>query len=255
MNEVQSKSVVVGVDGSQAGINAARWAVAEALTRQVPLRIVHVVRRSGGTASTRLSEREIERGERALDQATVAVQEISKHVEVETVLLVGDPDQVLIDESQDAALICVGTDRRGWAAGKLLGTTEAALATRSRCPVAIVRTNPDGTPAVPGVIAVVLDDEPDNDDVVHYAMEEGRRRNAAVRQIDRRIDSWVRRYPDVPVEVVAAGAGPRNAEYFGKPVGLAVVGEADAAAIADLAVPNAHPIVGYPECSVLLVRH
>jgi TusA-related sulfurtransferase len=125
---------------------------------------------------------------------------------------------------------------------------------RAHCPVAIIRTNPDGTAAQPGVIAVVLNDEPDNDEVVHQAMEEGRRRHATVRQIDRRLNSWVRRYPDVPVQVVAAGTGLRTSESRSSAIELAVVGRADADQIAELAAPNSHPILGYPSCSVLIVR-
>ena len=36
-----SAPVVVGVDGSNAAINAAKWAIDEAISRDVPLRIVH----------------------------------------------------------------------------------------------------------------------------------------------------------------------------------------------------------------------
>lgn len=255
MNQLHSKSVVVGIDGSQAAVNAAKWAVDEAISRQLPLRLVHVVgRKDARSASGELSDWELEAGETALYQAEVAVRGAGKPVEVETVLLSGDPEQILIDESSDAALVCVGTDRRGWATGKLLGTTEAALATRAYCPVAIIRTNPDGTPARPGVIAVVLNDEADNDEVVHQAMEEGRRRHATVRQIDRRLNSWVRRYPDVPVQVVAAGTGMGSSENHTSAIELAVVGRADADQIAQLATPNCHPILGYPKCSVLIVR-
>ncbi len=256
MNEVGSKSVVVGIDGSKAAVNAARWAVDEAIRRQVPLRLVHVIKRSEApSAAAQTSDWEIERGETALCQAEVAVRDVGKPVEVETVLLSGDPEQTLINESQDAAMVCVGTDRSGWSAGKLLGSTEAAVAMRAHCPVAIIRTNPDGTTAAPGVIAVVLNDEPDNDEVIHYAMEEARRRNAIVRQVDRRLNSWIRRYPDVPVQVVAAGTGPRAFENHSRAIELAVVGVADADEIADLVTPNCHPILGYPDCSVLLVRH
>jgi nucleotide-binding universal stress UspA family protein len=255
MNQLHSKSVVVGVDGSQAGVNAAKWAVDEAITRQLPLRLVHVAGRKGSRSTlAQPSGWELEAGETALYQAEVAVQGVRKPVEVETVLLSGDPEQVLIDESLDAALVCVGTDQRRWAVDKRLGATEAALATRAHCPVAIIRTNPDGTPAKPGVIAVVLNDEPDNDEIVHQAMEEGRRRNATVRQIDRRLNSWVRRYPDVPVQVVAAGTGMRSCETRSSATELAVVGKADADQIAELATPNCHPILGYPDCSVLIIR-
>jgi nucleotide-binding universal stress UspA family protein len=36
-------SVVVGIDGSQAAIRAAEWAVDEAVSREVPLRLVEVI--------------------------------------------------------------------------------------------------------------------------------------------------------------------------------------------------------------------
>ncbi len=249
MNQLHAKSVVVGVDGSQAAVNAAKWAVDEAISRQLPLRLVHVV-----TGSHRNSDCELRSGETALHQAEVAAHGVGRPVDVETVLLSGDPEQVLLHESADAALVCVGTDSRGWATGKLLGSIETALATRAHCPVAIVRTNPDGLSAQPGVISVVLNDDPDNDEVVHQAMEEGRRRNTMVRQIDRRVDSWVRRYPDVPVQVVAAGTGRRADENHSSAVELAVVGHSDADEITELAIPNCHPILGYPGCSILIVR-
>ena len=255
MNQLHSKSVVVGIDGSQAAVNAAKWAIDEAISRRLPLRLVHVVGRNRSqSASAQPSDWELEAGETALYQAEVAVQGAGTPVEVEAVLLSGDPEQVLINESADAALVCVGTDQRRWAADKLLGETEAALAMRAHCPVAIIRTNPDGTAAHPGVIAVVLNDESDNDEVVHQAMEEGRRRHATVRQIDRRVNSWVRRYPDVPVQVVAAGTGRRTSESRSSAIELAVVGRTDADQIAELATPNSHPILGYPSCSVLIVR-
>jgi len=256
MNQLDSKSVVVGVNGSKAAVNAAKWAIDEALSRQVPLRLVYVIpRREGGTGTTSTSEWEVERGEMALSQADCAVQSEGKPVEVEWAILSGDPGQVLVNESQNAALVCVGTARRGWAADGLLGPTAAALVAGAHCPVAIIRTNPDGSPTQLGVITVVLNDEPDNDEVVHQAMEEARRRHAMVRQIDRRLGSWVRRYPDVPVQIVAAGTGAKSSENHSSAIDLAVVGEADADELPDLVTPNCHPILGYPDCSVLLVRH
>lgn len=256
MNQLYAKSVVVGINGSPAAVNAAKWTIEEALSRQLPLRLVYVIpRRDGELGPAPISEWELERAETALSQAECAVQREKKPVEVDTAVLSGDPGQVLIDESHDAALICVGTSRRGWASDGLLGPTATALVADAQCPVAIIRTNPDGSPTELGVIAVVLNDDPDNDEVVHQAMEQGRRRHATVRQIDRRLNSWVRRYPDVHVQTVAAGTGVKTGEKHSGAIELAVVGSADAAEIAGLATPNCHPIVGYPDCSVLVVRH
>lgn len=260
MTELESKSVIVGVNGSQAAVNAAKWAIDEARSRQMPLRLVYVIAgREGHIGSAPATEWELERAETALSQAESAVQAAAQStgrpVEIETAILSGDPAQVLIGQSQDAALVCVGTARRGWASDGLLGPTAAGLVAHAHSPVAVIRTDPGGSPTELGVIAVVLNDEPDNDEVVHHAMEEGRRRHATVRQIDRRLHSWVRRYPDVHVQTVAAGTGVRYVGSQSGAIELAVVGSADADEIAGLVTPNCHPIVGYPDCSVLVVRH
>nr|WP_232006921.1 universal stress protein [Mycobacterium sp. 1245805.9] len=250
----------MGVNGSQAAVNAAKWTIDEALSRQLPMRLVYVIPRpQAHTSSPQLSEWELERAEIALSQAECAVQQAKRPVEVETAIRSGDPGKVLVEESRDAALICVGTSRRGWASDGLLGPAATTLVAEAQCPVAIIRTNPDGSPTELGVIAVVLNDDPDNDEVVHQAMEQGRRRHATVRQIDRRLNSWVRRYPDVQVQTVATGTGAKIGERQGSATQLApqlaVVGSADALEIAGLVTPNCHPIVGYPDCSVLVVRH
>ncbi|OBH92326.1 universal stress protein [Mycobacterium sp. E2733] len=256
MSQLDAKAVIVGVNGSKAAVNAAKWAIDEAIGRQLPLRLVYVIPpRLGPIGSGPSAEWEVERGEIALAQAECAIQSERKPVEIETAIVSGDPAEALINQSHDAALVCVGTARRGWASDGLLGPTATGLVERAHCPVAIVRTNPDGSPTELGVIAVVLNDEPGNDEVVHQAMEEGRRRHATVRQIDRRLNSWVRRYPDVPVQTVAAGTGPKHHGTPGTAIELAVVGSADAQGMAALATPNCHPIVGYPDCSVLVVRH
>ena len=82
MNELDSKSVVVGVNGSQAAVNAAKWAIDEAIGRQMPLRLVYVIpRRDAQSGSTPTSEWELERAEMALSQAECAVQSATKSEE------------------------------------------------------------------------------------------------------------------------------------------------------------------------------
>jgi nucleotide-binding universal stress UspA family protein len=69
MNDPQSpQRIVVGIDGSDAAINAAKWAVAEAISRDVPLRLVHAIpeRQPDGPAGD--ESLDIEYGETALRQ-------------------------------------------------------------------------------------------------------------------------------------------------------------------------------------------
>ena len=257
MTQVQrSKPVVVGIDGSQAAIDAATWAVDEAVSRGRLLRLVHVsAAKQARRPPTEDRPRDVERAESALYRAEMSVRDIGRLVQVETAILRGRPDCVLIDESREAALVCVGTVGKGPCARMPLGSTAAALAKHAHCPVAIVRSG--GAPQPDrGWIAAVQNDEPDNDAVVHRAMEEGRLRKAPVLLIDRRLDSWVRRYPDVHVQTVAARQGRTPCdENHRDSIQLAVVGSADAEDVARLVWPDYHSVLGNANRSVLLVRH
>src|SRR5258705_11278332 len=104
----------------------------------------------------------------------------------------------------------------------------------AHCPVAIVRFG--GAPQTDsGWIAAVQNDEPDNEAVVHRAMEEGRVPRGPVLLIDRRLDSWGRRYPDVHVRTVfARPRRTRSLENPGNPIQLAVVCRADSEHVAPL---------------------
>jgi hypothetical protein len=192
----------------------------------------------------------------ALLSAEDAVICAGKQVRVKLAQIAGEPTEVLVSESRYAAMVCIGAPTLNPSTGRFFGRTAAALLERAQCPVAVIRIDADGAPRNGGVVAVVLNDEPDNDAVVHLAMQEGRLRRATVRQIDRRLNSWIRRYPDVPVQVVASGGGRLHLRGGNDEtdVQLAVVGEADAEDIVALAVPNCHPIVSYPDCSVLMFR-
>ena len=185
----------------------------------------------------------------------MTINDTGKPVQIETAIRRGRPDCVLIDESREASLVCVGSEGKGPCARMPLGSTAAALAKHAHCPVAIVRSG--GTPQTDsGWIAAVQNDEPDNDAVVHRAMEEGRLRRAPVLLIDMRLDSWVRRYPDVHVQTVAARQGEtRRDENRSNSIQLAVVGSADAEHVAQLVWPDYHPVLGDDNRSVLLVRH
>jgi hypothetical protein len=185
----------------------------------------------------------------------MAIAHTGKPVQVETVIRRGRPDSVLVDESREASLICVGSERKGPCARMPLGSTAAGLARHAHCPVAIVRSG-GTTESDSGWIAAVQNEDTDNDAVVHRAMEEGRLRRAPVLLIDMRVDSWVRRYPDVHVQTVAARRGPtRRDDTREDSIQLAVVGSADAEHVARLVWPDYHPVLAYASRSVLLVRH
>lgn len=241
--------VVVGVDGSRAALNAVTWAAAEAGDRDVALRVVHARAEPTHHCDDDIDE--------VLARAEDAARQADESVRVQGVRSVGSPSDVLVSESVGASMVCIGSSPPPSEESPLFGRTATEVARRAACPVAIIRSRRDGTPQTDGVITVVLSDEPCNDELVRVAMHEGRLRAATVRQVDQRIDSWIRRYPDVHVEITTDGSGVRCYRDAADPdprIGLAVVGAGDAEALGSLRMPNSHPIHGFPDCSVLIVR-
>ncbi len=251
------KPIVVGVDGSRAALNAVGWAVTEAAYRDAPLRLIHAVPTTDHHCGSVGHTGDASRTDPVLVSAEAEVQGAGKAIRFESARIDGNAGDVLIAESSRSLMVCIGVPGRDRLAGRLFGPIATVLAAHAHCPVALIRGDSAVSPGDAGVVSVVLDDDPDNDSVVHLAMQEGRLRAATVRQVDRRRNSWIRRFPDVHVETVAAGTGSPwiASRHDPRGVQLAVVGQADADRITDLEVPNCHPIVGYPGCSVLLVRH
>lgn len=274
--------IVVGIDGSDAAINAARWAVTEAVARNMPLRLVHAVpkRPAGGDAAD--DDLDVEYAETSLRAADSALQDLGEPVKVECEIVHGSPESALLEQSRSAALVCVGSVGIGRIASKVLGSTADAVARGAQCPVAIIRYERDaaepgaGPDAGPdsgpdsGYVAVVVDDSPGNDAVLEQGFREARLRGAPVLamgvwrrglgeipypQLDHRLVPWVSRYPEVHVMPAAARRGAAEfLTHTQEPVRLAVVGAADADQVARIVGPSAGRLHGHTVCSVLVVR-
>ncbi len=265
------RPVVVGIDGSEAAIGAAKWAVEEAIRQNVSLRLVHVIGAAGNSiapASAYPAERDY--AESSLRAACLAVEATGLPAKIDTAVLRGDVDSVLLAESNDATLICVGSLGISRVASRVIGSTATTLAAHAQCPVAIIRHSEDWPLPEAGFIAAVLDEEPGNDEVMHWAMEEARMRRAPVLTLGiwrwalfkigdekfyRRLDDWLRRYPDVEVEVASTRMSvTRYLEGRIGQVQLAVIDGADANRVAQLVGPHKLPILAHSDCSVLIVR-
>ncbi|ATY11838.1 universal stress protein [Amycolatopsis sp. AA4] len=138
--------VAVGVDTSPNSEAAIAAAFEEASARRVPLVAVHawadVVCDVLERTARPLPERETRRQpveERLLAQRLDGWQEKYPGVEVRRKLVRDRPRQVLLEESERAQLMVVGTRGRGGFAGMLLGSTSQALIHHASCPVLVVR--------------------------------------------------------------------------------------------------------------------
>ena len=265
--------IVVGIDGSQAAVWAAEWAVDEAVSREVPLRLVEVIPQQAEPAPLAAVgnvRMELEYGETALGIASAAVTASGQPVKVETAILRGDPATALIAESRDAEMVCVGSTGIGRFARALLGSTVAELAEAASCSVAIIRTQHSRPKPGSSLIVVAVNDSPGNDDVVEQAIREAQLRHAPVlalgvwRQdlgempydkLDRRVHFWERRYPSVQFHARATRTGIADfLDVSDRRIQLAVIGSTDIDQVASLIGPHSHHILGHAKCSVLIVR-
>src|ERR1700675_3009663 len=98
-----AKPVVVGIDGSDAALNAAMWAIDEAIVRGVPLRLVHALSAPHSAPDAGAGHcPEVEYGENVLRAAAAAIAATGEPVKVETDILWGPPTAALIDQSRTA---------------------------------------------------------------------------------------------------------------------------------------------------------
>ena len=251
--------VVVGIDGSPDAWSAAVWAVDEAASRDLPLKLVYVIHQpgihqpgfGGGPAG---GVDKVSAANAALSQARDAVQAVEPTVKVETEVLWGNPLSTLIGLSQSATMLCAGSIGIEQICHRA-GSTAAALAGAADCPVAVIH-HPPRQHVGTGYIVAEVDVAPENNDVLGWAMAEARLREAPLRlvvageparraQLDRRVEHWAGLYPDVDVETITV---PSVADYLAEnaeSVRLFISGTRDRRSIGEAG--------GAAGCSVLTV--
>jgi nucleotide-binding universal stress UspA family protein len=271
MNHPESpERIVVGIDGSDASILAAKWALVEAAGRDIPLRLIHAIAERRPAENAGDESLDIEFGETALRVACAELEAIGEPVKIEADLVQGPPDRALINESHRAAMICVGTTGISPIARKVLGSTAESVVQNAQCPVAIIRGDHADAKPDSGWMAVVVDDSPGNDAVLDHGFREARLRERPMlamgtwrwglgeipyQQLEHRLGPWVSRYPEVHVLPAAARRGAAHfLAHTEESVQLAVVGSEDADDAERIVGPTAHHFSAQAGCSVLVVR-
>ncbi|HVL27620.1 MAG TPA: universal stress protein [Acidimicrobiales bacterium] len=139
--------IVVGIDGSPAADEALRWAYREALLRGTSLDVVHAwLPPYAGDIAGMVPpdvEKMAEEGARlvssALERVLGSATSASGPVEVGTTVVRGAAAETLLDASEGADVLVVGSRGRGGFRGLLLGSVSQQCASHAPCPVVIVR--------------------------------------------------------------------------------------------------------------------
>jgi nucleotide-binding universal stress UspA family protein len=136
--------IVVGIDGSDGASRALDFAVEEALIRDSDLRIVsawHIPTQlfSAGAVPGQLDTEALEASVRAAAEAQVAAAVAGRGgLRYELAMREGQASVVLVEESERAELLVVGSRGHGGFSSLLLGSVSQQCAAHGLCPVAIV---------------------------------------------------------------------------------------------------------------------
>ena len=138
--------IVVGVDGSENSLDALRWAAEEARLRDCRLHVV-------GTYTTPIMSTGYElavpdpsdldaAATHTLDAAVDTLREEGclEGVEVDTAAIDGHAGERLIELSEAASMLVVGSRGHGGFMGLLLGSVTTYVVNHAACPVVVVRS-------------------------------------------------------------------------------------------------------------------
>lgn|GEM_PF-213129 len=136
--------IVVGLDGSQRAIDALIWALGEARLRHATVEVVHAwhfpfeMAAAGAFVPPAGSEDIAAWAEQVVDDALGAAGADIAGVPVVRRVENGLPARVLLDASQGADLLVVGTRGHGALTGLLLGSVSQFVTVHAPCPVVVV---------------------------------------------------------------------------------------------------------------------
>ncbi|MEU2111955.1 universal stress protein [Streptomyces sp. NPDC019507] len=183
-----SRTVTVGLDGSQESLTATQWAAQEALRRAVPLRLLRAWS-SDEDPRTRPVDPETARGwgERTLATAERRLRRRHPGLDVETKWVAGDPVEVLCAAADEAELLVLGSRGLGGLAGFLAGSVSLAVLARTRRPVVLVRPHDPLEPEQDrtGDVVVGLDVSAPSDEVLAVGFGAADRYSCGLRVVHR----------------------------------------------------------------------
>ena len=212
--EGSAREVLVGVEGSEVGLGAVRWAAHEAVRRNAPLRIVHAApylghrRRSSGAPPP-----EMHRARRIIAQAYTVARHTEPGLRAATEVAPGDPTATLLRAAAAGQLVVLGSSSTGAPDELVLASVALRVAARSPQPVVVVPRRPHDPSDHPTAAVLGVGDREDDEAVATFAAQAAERsadsgltvlqtrspRRAVPDSWVDDLDEWRRRYPRLSV--------------------------------------------------------
>jgi nucleotide-binding universal stress UspA family protein len=207
--ERPADAVIVGIDGTECGLGAVRWAAQEAARRNAPLRIVH----AAPVPRWRTDPDPTPHARRLAAQAYTVAKHTEAGVESRTEVVPGDAATVLLSAAAEGQLVVLGKSTTGAVDEWVVAPVAVRVAARSPKPVVLV-PRPRGATATGRPVTAVLGvgDPGDDERVAEFAAESAQRADTAltVLQVRRPREAvrngwteeeseWERRFPGLEV--------------------------------------------------------
>ncbi|MFA1542681.1 universal stress protein [Actinomadura monticuli] len=241
-----SAPIVVGIDGSAHAWRALDWATDRAHRQRLPLLLVHASRAllDEGAIPPDALRRLIAEREDLLGEARQYALKLQPGLEVETRLVPADPGRALVEQSEDADLVTVGSRGLGGFEGLLFGSVGLYTAAHARCPVLVVsRSAPYPTDA-PKKIVIGVEGVDDEGTFIDWAFKEAASRGSGVLalhavggefsprrrviedlEMSESLAGYREHYPDVTVDRLVSDRTPAQAlVQASQSAGLVVIG-------------------------------
>jgi nucleotide-binding universal stress UspA family protein len=139
--------IVAGVDGSPSSLSALRWAIRQAALTGAAVDAVIAWYYPAATVGYGWAPTGTDAGfdfretaEKVLADAIASAVGPGSNVRVRARVVEGNPAQVLLDASDDADLLVVGSRGHGGFTGALLGSVSQHCVHHAHCPVVVVRS-------------------------------------------------------------------------------------------------------------------
>jgi nucleotide-binding universal stress UspA family protein len=188
MTAPQTRSIAVGVDGSVDGRAALEWAVREAAEAGARLHLVHAweVPPTRGIVARATVEALHAAAESLLAEEAAHARGLVPDLTVTPQLEYGDPAAAILQSTDDADLLVVGSRGRSPATDLVLGSVSRAVVSRAMCPVAVVTRGAASRRAAndePRPVVVGVDDSPEARTALRWAAGHARERGLPLRVV------------------------------------------------------------------------